>query len=175
MTLLADTLSKVASRFGRVGTLLGPESYLRMPAANFATLRQLLGATEVVDASRLMTTLRMVKSAEEIAKANEATRNVRQFVLEKRGLEGSCTKRNPDEKEIEIEKLAVAICAAETTFPPKTAERPDSISPASFVSRCTASARKFAETPQDVKETLAMPIQSFTVHCPLVPQKNPGE
>ncbi|MGB1251035.1 MAG: M24 family metallopeptidase [Candidatus Promineifilaceae bacterium] len=68
VTLLADTLASITGRFGRVGALLGPESYLRMPAANFATLRQLLGAVEVVDASRMMTALRMVKSADEIAK-----------------------------------------------------------------------------------------------------------
>ncbi len=68
VTLLADTLSSVAGRFGRVGALLGPESHLRMPVANFERVRQLLGKTEVVDASGLMTALRQVKSAEEIAK-----------------------------------------------------------------------------------------------------------
>lgn len=68
VTLLANTLASVAGRFGRVGALLGPESHLRMPVANFEALRQLLGKIEVVDASRLMTALRHVKSAEEIAK-----------------------------------------------------------------------------------------------------------
>lgn len=68
VTLLAATLSKVASRFGRVGALLGPETHLRMPNANFARLCHLLGGTEMVDAGSLMTALRHVKSAEEIAK-----------------------------------------------------------------------------------------------------------
>lgn len=68
VTLLADTLSSLTGRFGRVGALLGPESHLRMPVANFEAVRNLLDGTEVVDASRLMTALRQVKSAEEIAK-----------------------------------------------------------------------------------------------------------
>ena len=68
VSLLAETLSSVATRFGRVGALLGPESHLRMPNNNFATLRASLGNTEMVDAIHLMTALRSVKSAAEIAK-----------------------------------------------------------------------------------------------------------
>lgn len=68
VSLLAETLSEVATRFGRVGAMLGQESHLRMPAANFAQLGQLLGGTEIADCNKLMKGLRNVKSAEEIAK-----------------------------------------------------------------------------------------------------------
>ena len=68
VSLLAHTLSEVATRFGRVGAMLGHESHLRMPAGDFAKVGQLLGATEIVDASKLMKALRNIKSAAEIAK-----------------------------------------------------------------------------------------------------------
>ena len=68
VSLLANTLSALATRFGRVGAMLGHESHLRMPAKDFAKLRQLLGSKEIVDCNGLMKALRNIKSAEEIAK-----------------------------------------------------------------------------------------------------------
>lgn len=68
VSLLAQTLSSLPNRFGQVGAMLGQESHLRMPAANFAQLRRLLGLTRVVDCNQLMQELRDLKSAQEIAK-----------------------------------------------------------------------------------------------------------
>ena len=68
ISLLAGTLSKVATRHGRVGVMLGPESHLRMPATNFRQLCEVIRPSEVVDAALLMHRLRFVKSAAEIEK-----------------------------------------------------------------------------------------------------------
>ena len=68
VSLLADTLSGLATRFARVGAMLGHESHLRMPAGDFAKLRELLGSKEIVDSSHLVKALRNIKSAEEIRK-----------------------------------------------------------------------------------------------------------
>lgn len=68
VSLLADTLDSVAQRHRRIGAMLGPETHLRMPAANFATLQASLGQCGMVDVSTIVRQLRSVKSAAEIGK-----------------------------------------------------------------------------------------------------------
>lgn len=68
VSLLADTLSDVSRTHRRIGAMLGPETHLRMPAANFAALCDRLAQHEMTDASLIVRQLRSVKSAAEIAK-----------------------------------------------------------------------------------------------------------
>lgn len=68
VSLLGDTLIEVAGRHRCIGAMLGPETHLRMPAANFATLQQRLSQHQLVDASFIVREIRSVKSAAEIAK-----------------------------------------------------------------------------------------------------------
>jgi Xaa-Pro dipeptidase len=68
VSLLADTLAGVAQRHRRVGAMLGAETHLRMPAANFASLQQRLRQHEMVDVSEVVRAVRSIKSAAEIAK-----------------------------------------------------------------------------------------------------------
>lgn len=68
LSLLAETLREVAGSSGRVGVPMGPESHLRMPLADFETLRVRLAGVEFVDAAPLIRALRLVKSEAEIAK-----------------------------------------------------------------------------------------------------------
>tara|TARA_R110002095_G_scaffold216070_1_gene211972 strand:+ start:61 stop:1239 length:1179 start_codon:yes stop_codon:yes gene_type:complete len=68
ISLLADTLASYAKRYGRIGAMLGPETYLRMPATNFARLRDCLSHCTLVDVSLIIRELRSVKSEAEIAK-----------------------------------------------------------------------------------------------------------
>jgi Xaa-Pro dipeptidase len=60
-------LREVAGRNGRVATLMGPETHLRMPLADFDRVRRELNR-ELVDATYIMRSLRLVKSAAEIEK-----------------------------------------------------------------------------------------------------------
>jgi len=68
ISLLTQTLADAATRHGRIGVTLGPESHLRMPAANFRTLTEALVPAEIVDISQMMHHLRFVKSPAEIEK-----------------------------------------------------------------------------------------------------------
>jgi Xaa-Pro aminopeptidase len=68
ISLLADTLSTCAKHSGRIGAMLGPETHLRMPANNFAQLRELLNECTFIDASPVIRGLRSIKSEAEIAK-----------------------------------------------------------------------------------------------------------
>lgn len=68
ISLLADTLAACATRHGRIGAMLGPETHLRMPAANFAALQDRLSQHVLVDVSLTIRELRSVKSEAEIAK-----------------------------------------------------------------------------------------------------------
>jgi len=72
ISLLSQALSEQATRYHRIGAMLGPETHLRMPAANFATLQQNLSQLEIVDVSLIVRDLRSVKSAAEIAKVRFA-------------------------------------------------------------------------------------------------------
>lgn len=66
ISLLADTLKEVAQ--ARVGVPMGPETHLRMPANDVTKLCAALGGVEMVDATDILRSLRMVKSEREIAK-----------------------------------------------------------------------------------------------------------
>lgn len=68
VSLLADTLAEVARQHRRIGAMLGAETHLRMPAANFAELQRRLSQQQMVDVSAGVREIRSVKSAAEIAK-----------------------------------------------------------------------------------------------------------
>tara|TARA_R110002167_G_scaffold98718_7_gene259391 strand:- start:10638 stop:11819 length:1182 start_codon:yes stop_codon:yes gene_type:complete len=68
ISLLGDTLAEVSQRHQRIGAMLGPETHLRMPAANFASLQDRLGQHDLVDVSEIVRAIRSVKSAAEVAK-----------------------------------------------------------------------------------------------------------
>jgi Xaa-Pro aminopeptidase len=70
VSLLLSTLREMAGRTGCVGTLMGPETHLRMPLMDFDRLRKGLSddGLELVDATPILRTLRLVKSTAEIEK-----------------------------------------------------------------------------------------------------------
>ncbi len=72
VSLLADTLAELSRRHQRIGAMLGPETHLRMPAANFAALQERLSQRSVVDISEVVRDIRSVKSTAEIAKVRFA-------------------------------------------------------------------------------------------------------
>lgn len=73
VSLLADTISSLSSRYGCVGVCLGAESYVRMPQSNFQKLHETIDK-KWVDISSTMKALRMVKSPAEVAKIRHACR-----------------------------------------------------------------------------------------------------
>ena len=68
ISLLRDAIKEVATRYGRVGAELGPESRLTMPAGDFIRLGRELSPTEIVDAYPILRRLLGRKSAAEIEK-----------------------------------------------------------------------------------------------------------
>lgn len=68
ISLLLATLREAVGRTGRVGTLMGPETHLRMPLADYHRVRDGLDGVEWVDATPIVQALRPVKSAAEIEK-----------------------------------------------------------------------------------------------------------
>ncbi len=68
VTLLAEALNEVAGTDGRIGTPMGHETHVRMPAADFDRLRALVGFDRFVDATSIVRAQRMVKSEAEIEK-----------------------------------------------------------------------------------------------------------
>ncbi|MCB9943829.1 MAG: aminopeptidase P family protein [Geminicoccaceae bacterium] len=72
VTLLAATINELVSGRCRVGLAMGPETHLRMPLGDFATLKALLPGVIWRDATRIWRQLRMVKSEREIACIREA-------------------------------------------------------------------------------------------------------
>ncbi|MGX9355131.1 M24 family metallopeptidase [Roseobacteraceae bacterium S113] len=87
ISLLADTLKEMATRHGRIGVPLGPETHLRMPGNDVTQLFSALGGVAPVDATGILRALRMVKSEREIAKhahvcalVSEAYENMGQIV-----------------------------------------------------------------------------------------------
>ena len=70
ISLLAETIQKTGA--GKIGMTLGAESTVRMPLADWHTLRNKLRKTEIADCAPLMWRLRMCKSAAEIAKIRTA-------------------------------------------------------------------------------------------------------
>ncbi len=73
ISLVAEVLNSLPSTYGRVGATLGIESHLRMPAANFAQLQQIVSKA-FTDISLMIHTVRQIKSATEIAKTEEICR-----------------------------------------------------------------------------------------------------
>jgi len=68
ITLLAQTLSEVTIRFGRIGMTLGQESLLRMPLNNFKQMTEKISPTEIVDIALHLHGLKKIKSEAEILK-----------------------------------------------------------------------------------------------------------
>ncbi|MEJ2766844.1 Xaa-Pro peptidase family protein [Photobacterium sp. MCCC 1A19761] len=68
ISLLAATLKSLAGRHHRIGAMLGPETHLRMPAANYAALQQQLSQHQMVDVSSAVRRIRSIKSRAEIEK-----------------------------------------------------------------------------------------------------------
>ena len=68
ISLLSDTLKGLSKRHGRVGVPMGSETHLRMPANDVAKLKSALGHVDMIDATAILRTLRMLKSDWEIAK-----------------------------------------------------------------------------------------------------------
>ncbi|WP_413110588.1 M24 family metallopeptidase [Thaumasiovibrio sp. DFM-14] len=73
ISLLANTLNTLPSRYGRVGATLGIESHLRMPVNNYLKLTTMV-KKEFVDTALAVHGLRQIKSAAEIAKTREVCR-----------------------------------------------------------------------------------------------------
>ncbi len=69
VTLLVETLREIAGRSaGSIGVPMGPETHVRMPAGDFDQLRRDLTGHDFVDATDIVSKLRMIKSEAEIAK-----------------------------------------------------------------------------------------------------------
>ena len=68
ITLLAQAISEVTERFGRIGMTLGQESHLRMPANNFKQMTEKISPTEIVDVALHLHSLKKIKSEAEIQK-----------------------------------------------------------------------------------------------------------
>jgi len=68
VSLLRQTLQEVAGSTGRIGLAMGRETHLRMPLADFDTIRSAFPNAEFVDATPLIRELRLIKSEVEIEK-----------------------------------------------------------------------------------------------------------
>ncbi|MFQ5401040.1 MAG: M24 family metallopeptidase [Anaerolineae bacterium] len=68
VSLLSATLREVAGRAGRIGILMGPETHLRLPLADFERVRRGLDGMELVDGTAVIRTVRLIKSPAEIEK-----------------------------------------------------------------------------------------------------------
>ena len=67
VTLLADALRELAPETARIGVMMGPETHLRMPLADFARLRDMLAPRRFVDCADIVHRVREIKSPAEIA------------------------------------------------------------------------------------------------------------
>jgi Xaa-Pro aminopeptidase len=72
VSLAIEALGASARAGGRIGVELGPESRLGMPVGDFLRIREALDGRAFVDAGPLLRSLRMVKSAEEVARLRRA-------------------------------------------------------------------------------------------------------
>ena len=68
VALLAGTLRELASRRGRIGVPMGPETRLRMPLADFERLKSAIAPLAIADATDPLRRAREVKSEAEIEK-----------------------------------------------------------------------------------------------------------
>lgn len=74
VSLVTSTLDGAPRRYGRVGVPMGSESQLRMPLADFMTIRDNLRNRTMVDARHILRRVRAVKSEHEIEKIRTACR-----------------------------------------------------------------------------------------------------
>lgn len=72
VSLLASTMGEIFSRSARIGIPQGPETLMRMPVGDFHRLREMMPGIEFVDATSVIKSLRMIKSAAEIEKIAHA-------------------------------------------------------------------------------------------------------
>ncbi|MFK8083425.1 MAG: M24 family metallopeptidase [Granulosicoccus sp.] len=68
ISLLVDLLSPLSQRSERLGIMKGHETMLRMPLSDYERLMSALPGLDIIDATPLVQSLRMVKSAAEIDK-----------------------------------------------------------------------------------------------------------
>lgn len=68
VSLLAETLAGLVPALGRIGLPMGLETHLRMPLANFETLRARLAPRAFVDATDCVQRVREIKSEGEVMK-----------------------------------------------------------------------------------------------------------
>jgi Xaa-Pro dipeptidase len=68
VSLLAGALREAAGNGGTVGAEFGPETQLRMPINDFLRVREAIAPARLIDGSPIMRTLRMTKSAPEVAR-----------------------------------------------------------------------------------------------------------
>jgi Xaa-Pro dipeptidase len=76
MSLLAEALSSLPRRFGRIGAELGREMSLRMPVVDFLTLRDRLAHADLVNGSPCIWDVRMIKSEAEVVRIEHICRIV---------------------------------------------------------------------------------------------------
>ncbi len=74
VTLLADALSGLPRRFGRIGAEMGPEMVLRMPAVDFLRVGEMIAPLAFADGTAVLRALRGVKSPAEIDKIRHVCR-----------------------------------------------------------------------------------------------------
>ncbi|MGC6453653.1 MAG: M24 family metallopeptidase [Candidatus Puniceispirillaceae bacterium] len=68
ISLLADTLAPLLGKAGRLGMMMGRETVLRMPLADFDALRDRLPVSDILDMTAAVQRIRMQKSFREITK-----------------------------------------------------------------------------------------------------------
>lgn len=68
LSLLAETIRQTVWPGGKIGIAMGPETYVRVPMADWTRLKGMLHVYTCMDASPILRDLRMVKSEAEIAK-----------------------------------------------------------------------------------------------------------
>lgn len=74
VTLLANALSSLPRRFGRIGAEMGAEQVLRMPVSDFLHVGELIAPLDFADGTPVLRVLRSVKSAAEIEKIRHVCR-----------------------------------------------------------------------------------------------------
>ena len=68
ISLLVSEIESLGAARGRIGVPMGPETSLRMPLSDWARLQMSLRSADIVDASPIIRTQRMIKSEREITK-----------------------------------------------------------------------------------------------------------
>lgn len=74
ISLLADAITRLRRRYGRIGMELGPEQRLGMPVLDMQHLAELVKPAEVADGTAVMRELRMIKSPAEVSRIERMCR-----------------------------------------------------------------------------------------------------